>query len=72
MTVQYRVAVAGCGGMANAWIEYALTRPDTNIVALVDIRLESAQAMAAKHEIPCQTFTDIKQAIQETEANLVF
>ncbi|WP_449601782.1 Gfo/Idh/MocA family protein [Paenibacillus sp. Marseille-Q9583] len=72
MTVQYRVAVAGCGGMANAWIEYALTRSDTQIVALVDIRLESAQAMAAKHEISCLTFTDIKEAIQTTGANLVF
>lgn len=72
MTAQYRVAVAGCGGMANAWIEYALSRSDIQIVALVDIRLESAQAMAAKHGIPCLTFTDIKQAIQETEANLVF
>ncbi|MEK4142234.1 Gfo/Idh/MocA family oxidoreductase [Paenibacillus odorifer] len=72
MTAQYRVAVAGCGGMANAWIEYALLRPDTKIVALVDIRLESAEAMAAKHGISCLTFTDIKQAIQETAANLVF
>lgn len=72
MTAQYRVAVAGCGGMANAWIEYALSRSDTQIVALVDIRLESAQAMAAKHEISCLTFTDIKEAIQATEANLVF
>lgn len=72
MTAQYRVAVAGCGGMANAWIEYALLRPDTEIVALVDIRLESAEAMAAKHGLSCLTFTDIKQAIQETAANLVF
>ncbi|OMD42104.1 Gfo/Idh/MocA family protein [Paenibacillus odorifer] len=72
MTAQYRVAVAGCGGMANAWIEYALSRSDIQIVALVDIRLESAQAMAAKHEISCLTFTDIKEAIQATEANLVF
>jgi predicted dehydrogenase len=72
MTAQYRVAVAGCGGMANAWIEYALSRSDTQIVALVDIRLELAQAMSAKHEISCLTFTDIKEAIQATEANLVF
>jgi predicted dehydrogenase len=72
MIAQYRVAVAGCGGMANAWIEYALSRSDTQIVALVDIRLELAQAMSAKHEISCLTFTDIKEAIQATEANLVF
>ncbi|MNZ98288.1 hypothetical protein D3C78_1175660 [compost metagenome] len=56
MTAQYRVAVAGCGGMANAWIEYALSRSDTQIVALVDIRLESAQAMAAKHEISSDVY----------------
>lgn len=72
MTAEYRVAVAGCGGMANAWIEYALLRPDIEIVALVDIHLESAEAMAGKHGISCLTFTDIKQAILETEANLVF
>jgi predicted dehydrogenase len=72
MTTPYRVAVTGCGGMANAWIEYALLRPDTEIVALIDIQLQSAQAMAAKHGISCLMFTDVKQAIQETGANLVF
>lgn len=72
MTAQHRVVVAGCGGMANAWIEYALLRSDTEIVALVDIRLEAAQAMAEKHGMTCPLFTDIKQAIQETDANLVF
>lgn len=72
MTAPHRVVVAGCGGMANAWIEYALLRSDTEIVALVDIRLEAAQAMAEKHGITCPLFTEIKQAIVETDANLVF
>lgn len=69
---KYRVVVAGCGGMANTWITYALKRSDTEIVALVDIKREFAQAMADKHGLQCRTFTDVKQAITETEANLVF
>ncbi|QJD82154.1 Gfo/Idh/MocA family protein [Cohnella herbarum] len=72
MTVKYRVAVAGCGGMANTWVKYAIERADTEIVALVDIKLEFAQAMADRHGITCRTFTDISQAIEETGANLVF
>lgn len=70
--VKYRVVVAGCGGMANTWIDYALKCSDTEIVALVDIKVEFAQAMADKHGLKCRTFTDVKQAITETEANLVF
>ncbi|MNO22769.1 1,5-anhydro-D-fructose reductase [compost metagenome] len=72
MTAEYRVAVAGCGGMANEWINYALRRPDVSIVALVDIRLEAATAMAVKHGLVCPVFADIGQAIEETGANLVF
>lgn len=42
---EFRIVVAGCGGMARAWVEYALGRDDCQIVGLVDIRLESAKAM---------------------------
>lgn len=72
MTAEYRVAIAGCGGMANEWITYALKRPDVEIVALVDIRPESAQAMAEKHGLSGKIFTDITKAITDTGANLVF
>ena len=72
MTAEYRVAIAGCGGMANEWIGYALKRPDVLIVALVDIRLETAKDMAVKHGLTVPAFTDIKQAIEQTGANLVF
>lgn len=72
MTAKYRVVVAGCGGMANEWITYALKRGDTEIVALVDIRLESAQNLVEKYDISCPVFTEIKSAIVETDANLVF
>lgn len=72
MTVTYRVAVAGCGGMANEWISYAVRRTDVRIVALVDIRREAAVAMADKYGLDCPVFTDIGQAIDDTGANLVF
>jgi predicted dehydrogenase len=72
MTADYRIVVAGCGAMASEWISYVLKRPDLQITALVDIRLESAEAMAGKHGLSCPVFTDVKQAIAETGANLVF
>jgi predicted dehydrogenase len=72
MTIKYRVVVAGCGGMANTWVDYAKRRADTEIVGLVDIKEEFAQEMAERKELDCPTFTDVKQAIEETRANMVF
>jgi predicted dehydrogenase len=69
---RFNVAVAGCGGMSKTWLEYASARADAAVVALADVRLESAQARAAElgGGIPC--FTDIGEAIRATGANLVF
>jgi len=72
MTIKHRVVVAGCGGMSRAWIEYALNRLDVEIVALVDIKIEYAQAMAEKQGLHCRLFDNIEKAIKETGANLVF
>jgi predicted dehydrogenase len=72
MTKGYKIVVAGCGGMANTWVKYVLGRADAEIVALVDIKQEFAQAMAERHGLSCSTFTDINKAIVETGANLVF
>lgn len=68
----YRIALAGCGSMARRWMKYALSRSDADIVALVDIRREAAQAMAAEYNLSCGCYTDLTEAIQETGANLVF
>ncbi|MBS4205135.1 Gfo/Idh/MocA family protein [Lederbergia citrea] len=69
---EFKVVVAGCGGMSHSWIEYALTRKDAEIVALVDLYEETAKKTAEKYELDCHTYTDIKTAIKETGANLVF
>ncbi|PYI53995.1 Gfo/Idh/MocA family protein [Paenibacillus flagellatus] len=71
-THPFRIAVAGCGGMADTWIDYVTKRGDARIVALVDIRPESARAAAGKHGLDCPVFTDVRQAIERTGANLVF
>ncbi|MDQ6420587.1 Gfo/Idh/MocA family oxidoreductase [Paenibacillus sp. LHD-117] len=72
MTTDYRIVVAGCGGMANAWVDYALSRSDASIVGLVDIKPEAAIALAERKGLSCPVFADIREAIAETKANLVF
>ncbi|MFB5673959.1 Gfo/Idh/MocA family protein [Paenibacillus terreus] len=72
MSSKYRIAVAGCGGMANVWMDYVRQRPDAEIAALVDIRLEAAEVMREKHGLHCPVFTDLHEALEQTEANLVF
>jgi len=48
---KFRIIVAGCGNMANTWINYALTRKDAEIVGLVDIKKENAEAMDKYHSL---------------------
>ncbi|MFH5186501.1 Gfo/Idh/MocA family protein [Paenibacillus sp. TAB 01] len=69
---KFHIAVIGCGGMSKSWIEYALQREDTEIAALVDLRKESAAAMAERYGIQCGIYDDVRQAITESGANLVF
>ncbi|GLV13027.1 oxidoreductase [Alicyclobacillus hesperidum] len=71
METNYRVIVAGCGGMANTWVDDLLQRPYVQIVALVDIRRESAEAMAARHGLHVPVFERIEDALSAVAANLV-
>jgi len=67
-----RVVSVGCGIIANEWMKNALPRNDMEIVALVDIRKEAADAMAARYGMTCPTYTDVATAIEQTAADLVF
>jgi predicted dehydrogenase len=69
---KHQIVVAGCGGMSNTWLDYALQREDAEIVGLVDIYEESAIAMAARRGLQVPTFTDLGRALSSTGANLVF
>lgn len=68
---KYRIVVVGCGGMSNSWFDYVASRPDAEIVGLVDIRIESAEAMAEKRNLKAPCFTELSDALQNTDANLV-
>jgi len=72
----FKIAVVGCGGMSEAWIRYAEERRktlgDVEIVALVDLRKESAEAKARAFELKAPCFTSLDEALRSTGANLVF
>jgi ATP-dependent helicase/nuclease subunit A len=72
MTRKFKVTIAGCGGMANKWVQYALSRKDIEIAALMDIKKENAQAMAEKYDIKCGIYDNLKEAIRESNSNLLF
>lgn len=69
---QHRVVIAGCGGMANTWVKYAMQRPDVEIVGLIDINEDNAKKLQQEHGFSAPFFTDIKQAAEQVDANLVF
>jgi len=71
---QFKIILAGCGGMANAWLTYMLKREDVEIVGLCDIIVERAADMKKRYNLPETTkiFDDIKKSlIACPETNLV-
>lgn len=67
-----RVIVAGCGGIAPAWLEAARTREDVSIVALADPVAENAGALASRFGLTCPRFTSLEAALAVHEADIVF
>ena len=68
----YKIIVAGCGGMADRWIEIAGERDDCEIVGLVDIRIDAAKAKKEKFQLNANTYTSIAEALEKEDINLVF
>ncbi|WP_020619638.1 Gfo/Idh/MocA family protein [Paenibacillus daejeonensis] len=69
---KHRIVVAGCGGMANRWVDYAKAREGAEIVGLVDLYEASALKLAERKELNVPVFTDLTAALNETKADLVF
>lgn len=67
-----RVVLVGCGGVSNAWLTHSTRSPDIQIVALVDLRLESAQVQAAKYGLEVPLFTDLVEALAAVKPEAVF
>jgi len=68
----HKIIVCGCGGMSNAWIEYALNRDDCEIVGLVDINIGAANTKKEKYNLNANVYDSIKAALEKENANLVF
>ena len=70
MANSYRVGIIGCGGMgrshAGAWSK----RPDTQIVAAMDISAAAVQRLAEEYEVPT-TYTDYDQMLAREELDIV-
>lgn len=69
---KYNIVLAGCGRISNHWFDFAAGRSDTAIAGLVDIAPEHARAMAERRGLDVPVYTDIRQALAETGANVVF
>lgn len=67
-----RIAVAGCGGMARKWVEHTLERKDCQIVALADVNIDAAKAMARDFGLNCPIFSSIQEAVEAVHPNLVY
>lgn len=69
---KHRIILAGCGAMANIWLDYVATRKDAEIVALVDIHKQNAISMAENRNLNAAIFTDLSAALEQVEADIVF
>ena len=68
----YKIIIAGCGVMADAWIEAALNRDDCRIVGLVDTNSEAVDRKKAKHRLSANTYQSLAAALENENASLVF
>ncbi|GAA0285886.1 Gfo/Idh/MocA family oxidoreductase [Gracilibacillus halotolerans] len=69
--LEHRIVLAGCGNMANRWLDYVITRDNAEIVALVDISEDAARKKAEQYNLSVPVFTVLKDAILKTHPNLV-
>jgi len=68
----YKVIIAGCGGMSNAWINPSLRRTDCGIAALVDPLIDRAEARKIEHSLSCNTYASLAEACAGEDADIVY
>ena len=73
MTDKLRVVLAGCGGISNAWLDPVSQRDDIEIVGLVDIRREAAEAHKTKYALAsAQVGEDLSTMLKTVKPDAVF
>lgn len=72
MSKPQRIVLAGCGGMARAWLNGLKDHPRAQIVGLMDIRREAAEQRKADFNLSnAATGTDLKALLAELKPDLV-
>ncbi|MCW8130829.1 MAG: Gfo/Idh/MocA family oxidoreductase [Planctomycetota bacterium] len=72
MSKRYRIVQTGCGGMGQAWLKMLAESPLVEIVGLVDIRQEAAEATAEKFGLSkAIAGTSLKKAIEAHKPEIV-
>jgi predicted dehydrogenase len=68
-----KFVLVGCGAMSGAWLKAAKEIPDLELVGLVDLREQAAQARATEFGFhTAQIGTDLAAMLEKTRANIVF
>ncbi|WP_431801192.1 Gfo/Idh/MocA family protein [Halobacillus andaensis] len=68
----HKIILAGCGTMAHTWLDYASNRNSAEIVGFVDVNAATAKALAERRSLQVPVFTDLSDALDQTDASLVF
>jgi predicted dehydrogenase len=71
MGSEYKALMVGCGKMSGEWLRSA-KELGVQIVGLVDVNSDAAQAKAEEFEIDAPLFTNLEKAIATGKANLLF
>lgn len=68
---KYKIAVVGCGGISQPWLEHLTSKTEVEIVALVDILPENAKEKNDKYELNSTIYTSLEEALTHTDTNMV-
>ena len=69
----HKLIIAGCGGISRIWFKEAVERENCEIVALVDINTEAAEAKKEEYSLAnVNIYSSIEAALESENANLVF
>lgn len=67
----FRVALVGCGKMAQTWADYASKRTDVRVKALVDVNRDNAIAFNRKFGMQASVYQDHTTALEENRIDVV-
>lgn len=68
--MSYRAVVVGAGGISGAWFP-PLKAEDVEVVGVVDLRLDAAQARIAQHELNAEASTDLEGLLKRLTPDIV-